>query len=199
MPEASVRIRYGHLELPGGSRTHPAGPLSPDEAVKSTLTLVRASRRGRDGGAPGGGRTHTGTLLRGLPLPVGLRGRGGECRGTAAAAVIAERLAGPLPPDLPRAVAPAAHAPAVAGVAPVRDPGSELAGAAAAEAVLPPTRREGWRVGPISDRRRCRDRSCHCRRRCRTSRSPTCPSGRFPCRHDTGRCPCRPHTASSPR
>ena len=30
---------------------------------------------GRDGGAPGGVRTHTGTLLRGLPLPVGLRGR----------------------------------------------------------------------------------------------------------------------------
>jgi hypothetical protein len=32
------------------------------------------------GGAPGGVRTHTGTLLRGLPLPVGLRGRSGECR-----------------------------------------------------------------------------------------------------------------------
>lgn len=26
-------------------------------------------------GAPGGTRTHTGTLLRGLPLPIGLRGR----------------------------------------------------------------------------------------------------------------------------
>jgi hypothetical protein len=49
----------------------------------SELTLVRGLRRGRDGGAPGGGRTHTGTLLRGLPLPVGLRGRSGESRAAA--------------------------------------------------------------------------------------------------------------------
>jgi hypothetical protein len=42
--------------------------------VKSASTLVSDLSRGRAGGAPGGTRTHTGTLLRGLPLPLGYGG-----------------------------------------------------------------------------------------------------------------------------
>ena len=129
-----------------------------------------------NGGAPGGVRTHTGTLLRGLPLPVGLRGRGRECRRAPwpptapggdhrfGASIVGSNNHDPRPHrrstaadarerrstrrrvargtapaiasalDLAAAAAPAAHAPAVAGVAAVGDPRSDRAGAAAAEA-----------------------------------------------------------------
>ena len=170
-PEAVTSGTYW-AEPPG------VGGFQPDTAGQTSIRSWRQRRRrseaGTHGGAPGGVRTPTGTLSRGLPLPVGLRGRGRECR--RAPGPDCSRWRSPVRRvqrrfdnhdharpaidrsdprewrsarrrsrgerrrlsrallDLAGAAAPAAHAPAVAGVAAVGDPRSDRAGAAAAEA-----------------------------------------------------------------
>src|SRR3954451_10028188 len=55
-------------------------PTRGADSEKSANAVRGSSARASGTGAPGGSRTHTGTLLRGLPLPVGLRGRRNRVR-----------------------------------------------------------------------------------------------------------------------
>ena len=75
------RARLGHPSTPDAVKSPSGTPLSNAPGGQEC-----ARRRSADvlSGAPGGVRTHTGTILSRLPLPVGLRGRATSllCRGS---------------------------------------------------------------------------------------------------------------------
>jgi hypothetical protein len=82
---AGLRRRGGPSADPSGARLPQPGNWT---ARPATALRTRASRApARNGlprsrpGAPGRTRTDTGTLLRGLPLPIGLRGRAAHASG----------------------------------------------------------------------------------------------------------------------